>query len=150
MKAETYLFGSVEVSPENVIEFPQGLVAFENLKRYLLIHEVLGGESPESFTLQSLDDPHVAFQIVDPTVLGFEYELALNDAETSLLKIGQNGTEKDVAVMLILFRQGEQNTALNAGMRAPLIINTKARLGLQKVIERARPNLMISNLSSVV
>lgn len=150
MKVDTYLFGEVEVNSDNVIEFPQGLVAFENLKRYLLIHEVVAGESPESFTLQSLDDPHVAFQIVDPTVFGFDYELALTDAETSMLKIGQNGTENDVAVMLILFRQGEQKAPLNAAMRAPLIINTKSRLGLQKVIERARPNLMISNLSSTV
>jgi hypothetical protein len=30
MKVETYLFGSVEVSPEKVITFPNGLVAFED------------------------------------------------------------------------------------------------------------------------
>lgn len=150
MKVSTYLFGEVEVDANNVIEFPQGLVAFENLKRYLLIHEVVAGEVPESFTLQSLDDPHVAFQIVDPTVLGFEYELALDDAETNMLKIGTTGTEKEVAVMLIMYRQGEQKAGLSAGMRAPLIINTQSRIGLQKVIQRVRPNLMISNLSSEI
>lgn len=150
MKVETYLFGSVEVNPGTVIEFPNGMVGFEANKRYQLIHEAAEGETPSSFTLQSLDDPHLAFQIIDPTVLGFEFELALTEAETALLQLGTNGAEKDVAVMLVLFKQGESQPVIGASVRAPLIINTKARTGLQKVIQRARPNLMISNLSSGV
>lgn len=148
MKVETYLFGSVEVNPGTVIEFPNGLVGFEASKRYQLIHEAAEGVTPASFTLQSLDDPHLAFQIIDPTVLGFEFELALTDAETQLLQIGSNGAEKDVAVMLVLFKQGDDKPVIGASVRAPLMINTKARLGLQKVIQHARPNLLISNLSS--
>lgn len=150
MKLETYLFGTVEVLPESVIEFPQGLAGFEDCKQFTLIHEASGSESPSSFTLQSLQEPNVAFQIIDPTVLGFEFELALSDEETSLLKIGSIGTESDIAVMLTLFKQGEGEKEINAGVRAPLIINTKARVGIQKIIQRAQPNLMISNLSSGV
>jgi flagellar assembly factor FliW len=150
MKLETYLFGTVDVQPETVIEFPQGLAGFDNLRKFLLIHEASAGEVPASFTLQSAEDPSVAFQIIDPTVLGFEYELELTDQETAMLQIGTNGTEADVAVMLTLFKQGADSAAVNAAIRAPLILNTKARVGMQKVIERARPNLMISNLSSGV
>ena len=68
MKVETYLFGSVEVSPEKVISFPDGLVAFPDAKRFMLAHEVDQGR-PSSFTLQSLDDPMLALQIVDPATL---------------------------------------------------------------------------------
>ena len=64
MKVETYLFGSVEISPEKVINFPNGLVGFEDSKRFMLAHEE-GAEHPTSFTLQSLDDPNLAFQIAD-------------------------------------------------------------------------------------
>ena len=39
MKIETYLFGSVDVSPEKVINFPSGLVGFESSKRFMLAHE---------------------------------------------------------------------------------------------------------------
>ena len=63
MKVETYLFGAVEVSPEKVITFPNGLVAFEDNKRFMLAHESDKGQ-PASYTLQSLDDAGLAFQIV--------------------------------------------------------------------------------------
>ena len=76
MKVETYLFGAVEVSPEKVIEFPNGLVGFEQNKRFMLAHED-GTAQPSSYTLQSLDDPNLAFQIVDPVTLGFNYELIM-------------------------------------------------------------------------
>ena len=83
MKIETYLFGAVEVSPEKVVTFPNGLVGFEESKRFMLAHAE-GKVQPTSYTLQSLDEPTLAFEIVDPTTLGFNYELALTDADNAL------------------------------------------------------------------
>lgn len=147
MKVETYLFGAVEVDPEKVISFPDGLSGFESSKRFMLVHEASEGV-PASYTLQSLDNPTLAFQIADPSALGFQYELALSDAETALL---QTPAPDDIAVMLLLYKQdGETKAGLGANFRAPLIINTRARVGIQKVIGRPRSNITISNLSSAV
>ncbi|HJW23814.1 MAG TPA: flagellar assembly protein FliW [Rhodocyclaceae bacterium] len=147
MKVQTYLFGEVEVDSEKVITFPNGVVAFENNKRFMLVHED-NQQEPSSFTLQSLDDPAVAFQVVDPVTVGFHYELKLTDAESALL---QNPAQEDVAVMLILFKPEEDIPAgIGANIRAPLILNTKARVGLQKPIEQVRANITISNLASSV
>lgn len=147
MKVDTYLFGSVEVSPEKIITFPSGLVGFEESKRYMLAHEE-GAEHPTSFTLQSLDDPNLAFQIVDPTSLGFNYELALTDAENALL---QSPAAEDVAVMQVLFKKEEDGkVAITPNLRAPLVINTKARVGLQKIMETMQPNITLSNLASAL
>lgn len=146
MKVETYLFGSVEVNPESVITFPNGLVAFENSKKFMLAHEEVNGE-PASFTLQSVEDPALAFQIVDPTALGFHYELALTDAENAIL---QTPSVDDVAVMLVLFKNEGDKAEISPNLRAPLVINTKARVGLQKVMENLRPNITLSNLANPV
>lgn len=147
MKIDTYLFGSVEVNPEKVLTFPNGLVAFEDCKRFMLVHEESEGE-PISYTLQSLDDPALAFQIVDPTSLGFNYELALSDAEIALL---QSPAADDVVVMQVLFKSEEGGRAeISPNLRAPLVINTRARVGLQKVMETLRPNITLSNLSSTL
>lgn len=147
MKVDTYLFGSVEVSPEKIITFPSGLVGFEESKRYMLAHEE-GAEHPTSFTLQSLDDPNLAFQIVDPTSLGFNYELALTDAENALL---QSPAAEDVVVMQVLFKKEEDGkAAITPNLRAPLVINTKARVGLQKIMETMQPNITLSNLASAL
>ena len=97
MRVETYLCGGVEVNPEQVITFPNGMAAFEDQKRYLLIHEE-DKDAPVSFTLQSLDDPNLAFQIIYPAAIGFNYELALTDEETALL---QSPAVEDLVVCLL-------------------------------------------------
>jgi len=147
MKIETYLFGDVEVSPEKIISFPNGLVGFEQSKRYMMAHEE-GKASPTSYTLQSVDEPMLAFQIVDPTTFGFNYELALTDAENALL---QSPAPEDVVVMQILYKSDEDGKpTIMPNLRAPLVINTKARVGLQKVMESMLPNITLSNLASSV
>lgn len=147
MKVKTYLFGEVEVDPEKVIVFPAGLLAFEDNKRFMLVHEA-DEKEPSAYTLQSLDDAAVAFQVVAPQVVGFHYELQLTDAETALL---QTPSEQDIAVMLILFKQEkDKSEGVGANIRAPIIVNTKARLAIQKPIVQARTSITISNLSSAV
>ena len=147
MKVETYLFGAIEVSPEKIITFPNGMVGFEHCKRFMLAHEE-SKEHPASYTLQSLDEPTLAFQIVDPTTLGFDYELALNDAENAIL---QSPAPEDVVVMQVLSRNEEGGKAsISPNLRAPLVINTRTRVGIQKVMENLRPNIILSNLTSPV
>ncbi len=147
MNVETYLFGSIEVSPEKIITFPNGLVGFETSKRFTLIHENESGTAA-SFTLQSLDDATLAFQIADPTALGFNYELALSDVENALL---QSPAPDDVVVMQVLYKNEEGSKATIApNLRAPLVINTRARVGIQKVMETFRQNITLSNLASSV
>ncbi len=144
MKVDTYLFGAIEVDPEKIINFPEGLVAFENSRRYTLIQEDAQGAS---FTLQSLDEPGLALQIVDPTTLGFHYELQLSDAESALL---QSPAPEDVVVMQVLFKKEVDGKAgIFPNLRAPLIINLRARIGLQKVVE-SFSNVTLSNLASAV
>ncbi len=146
MKVETYLFGAVEVTPEKVLNFPAGLAGFESMKQYTLVHEDGNGQ-PTSFTLQSLDDPQLAFQITDPTALGFNYELQLTDEENALL---QSPAADDVVVMLMVFKQEGDKAAISPNLRAPLLINTRARVGLQKIMEEMHPNITLSNLSNPV
>jgi flagellar assembly factor FliW len=123
------------------------MVGFEESKRFMLAHKE-GTEHPTSFTLQSLDDPNLAFQIVDPTSLGFNYELALTDAENALL---QSPAAEDVVVMQVLFKKEEDGkAAITPNLRAPLVINTKARVGLQKIMETMQPNITLSNLASAL
>jgi len=147
MKVDTYLFGQVEVSPEKVITFPDGLVGFESSHRFMLAHEVDKGD-PVSFTLQSLDEPTVAFQIIDPSVLGFSYELALTEEEMAKLKAP---SMEDLAVMLVLAKgEGDAVAGIRANVRAPILLNTKALVGIQKSLERVRQNITLSNLLNPV
>lgn len=143
MQIDTYLFGKIEVSEQALISFPDGLPGFEQCKRFALIHES-ANPAPTSYTLQSADDPQVAFQIADPTSYGFNYELQLSDEETAKLKVASTA---DLVVMLILFRREDKSGPIEASVWAPLVINTASRVAIQKVIERVQPNITLSNLT---
>lgn len=146
MKVETFLFGSIEVNPEQLIEFPQGLCGLEEFKKFVLVHESEDGD-PASFTLQSVEDPAVALQIIDPHALGFSYELALDDEEVKCIELDE---PNHLAVMLVLLKpEDAADKAINANLRAPLLINTRSRRAMQKVLTKVRPNVLISSLSSV-
>jgi flagellar assembly factor FliW len=140
------LFGTVEVAPEKVITFPAGLVGFENARRFALIYET-ESDQQASYTLQSLDESTLAFQIIDANTVGINYEIALSDAESAALHVP---AAEDVAVMLLLFKQEPGTQGIGANVHAPLLLNTRARVGIQKIIERPRRSLTISNLASTV
>lgn len=146
MQVQTYLFGTIEVDPETVITFPDGLSGFESSTSFKLIHEDFGSDEPVSYTLQSLETPTLAIQIIDPTVLGFHYELELSDDEMTKLKVER---AEDVMVMLAVYKRAKQKD-IGANIRAPFLINAKSRLGMQKVIPQVRSNVMLSNLSSAI
>ena len=137
MKLTLARFGSeeIEIDPDTLIEFPDGLPGFEDCKRFKLFHS---GDTPVVFWLQSVDDPEVVFSLADPDLLNISYELNLTDEEQSTLRIAA-GDELNIAV--ILSRQAEiNNAALNsvlANLRSPIVINVSRRLALQKSLHNA-------------
>lgn len=127
MNIESPRFGTLIVEPGKIIEFPEGLAGFEDYRRFSLFHPDEG--DVKYFILQSLDDPALAFHIADPAQLGFTFEVALSDAESALLKLSDPG---DAAVAVILWKD-QATDQVRANLKAPLIINTRERLGLQHI-----------------
>ncbi len=139
MKIKSPDFGTVEVADDRIIEFPAGLPGFEQCRRFALVHEE--GREPEVFLLQSADDPEVAFSVTAPGRLGVNLEFDLTDDDLALVKLDSIGKADDVAVVIIIRSQkaeeaGPAGAGLSANFMAPLVINTRARLGMQKVISR--------------
>ena len=120
--------GSLDVAPDRVIEFPEGLAGFEEFRRFSLFHpETPEGETPRYFILQSMDDPAVAFNIADPALFGFNYEINLSDPESAALDLVD---PSEAAVVVILVKDGE---SVRANLKAPLVLNVRARRGIQHV-----------------
>ncbi len=125
--------GAQDVAPDRIIEFPSGLAGFEALRRYSLHHpETAAGDLPRYFILQSLDDPAVAFNIADPALFGFSYEIVLSDAETALLAL-QDPAGAAVVVILAKDALPGGTGPLRANLKAPLVLNVGARRGIQHV-----------------
>ncbi|RTL51440.1 MAG: flagellar biosynthesis protein FliW [Rhodocyclaceae bacterium] len=130
-RIESPRFGTLEVSPEHVIEFPAGLPGFEEARLFTLFHPE--GEDPKYFFLQSMEQPDVAFHIADPSRFGFTYEIALSDEESALIGLSNPA---DAVVAVILVKDDNASQPLRANLQAPLIINLNTRKGLQHVFSR--------------
>jgi len=74
MEVATTRFGTVAVAEDEVWTFPQGLVGFEHLKRYVLLDSRKGASLQ---WLQALEDPSVAFLVCDPKVFLPSVEIRL-------------------------------------------------------------------------
>jgi flagellar assembly factor FliW len=123
--------GTLEVAPDRIIEFPNGMAGFEQFRRYSLFHpQTDDGTPPRYFILQSLDDESVAFNIADPELFGFNYEISLSDEESAALELSD---PSEAAVVVVLVKEAGE---LRANLKAPLVVNLRTRRGIQHVFAR--------------
>lgn len=135
-------FGELSVDPAQVITFPKGIPGFEKNTRWKLFHEIDDqGNLVNGMIvhLQSIDDGDVSLPLTDPALSGFSYNLTLTDSEMAELKIEDTS---DVVVLTVLSvksdtpQDGYQKVVGNmyANISAPVLINTKSRIGMQKIL----------------
>ncbi|EOD00371.1 flagellar assembly protein FliW [Caldisalinibacter kiritimatiensis] len=132
MKLNTKHFGEIEIDENRIITFPDGLLAFENNKKFIIIDNP-DQEIPFQW-LQSIDDPDLAFVIINPFIFKKDYEFDIPKAVVKKLEIQE---EKDVAVYSIVVVP-DDITKMTANLSGPVIINTKSKIGKQIVLEDSR------------
>jgi flagellar assembly factor FliW len=140
MQIKTVFFGEVSIDPSTVITFDNGLLGFEDSKRFKLLHKESDDKSaPVVFWLQSVDRPDISFSVADPAAFGFSYNFSLTDAEAAALG---DGSPDDVLVLVLLFKD-ETTGGVSSNVKSPLVINTKTLKGLQKILVTVEPTLTI-------
>jgi len=127
---------NVQVDPDTLFTFPQGIAGFENCKRFKLFHE----EGKETvFWLQSVDDTAIMFPIVTPEALDIEYQIELSDADCALIDLQDPA---DVTVLVIVYGNEVEAGRIAANTRSPVILNLKSRKGMQKILQDVHPTLL--------
>jgi len=120
-------FGNLSIEKENIITFEQGLLGFEELKQFAIIdlEECLPFE-----WLVSVEDPIVAFPILNPTLFFSDYKPSLSKDDLISLNIKK---EKDVEMFCIVtLDKKPENVTLN--LKGPILINMKNKMGKQVVL----------------
>ena len=131
MKVDTRYFGEVEIAEEKIIHFEQGIPGFEEYKEYTILYDI--EEEGEAFFswLQCTTEKGLAFPIVNPFKIKEDYDPIVEDA--LLEEIGEC-TAEELAVFLMATIPGDPKlTTVN--MKAPLLINTVNRRGMQIIVE---------------
>jgi flagellar assembly factor FliW len=125
MLIETTRFGRLDVEESKCIDFPWGIPAFENLKRFILLEH---GEGPIHW-LQAVDDPSVAFVVCPPEVPGVKYRLPPQEKKPLKLE-----NDEDLLILNLVSSLPDRNL-LRFHVRSPLLFNTLLRFAYQWSID---------------
>lgn len=128
MKINTKFFGEIEIEEEKIITFPNGIIGFEDLKRFVLI------DHPGSETikwLQSVEEKGFALPVIDPVNFFPDYDPVI--AESDLKNLNLNSIEDVVVLSILTVPQDVNKTTVN--LKAPIVLNPIDRLGAQLIAE---------------
>lgn len=123
---QTSRFGSLQVENDKIIHFPNGLLGFPEVKRYVLMDYK---DTPLKW-FQSVDEPDVAFIVAEPGIVlpGFKVEIDAVTKQTLQLE-----RDEDLVVLVVLRVEGDR---VIANLKGPLMINSKLMLGVQAVVNK--------------
>ena len=80
MKANTRIFGEVEIEDEKIITLEKGMIGFPNLNRFALIYDEEKKQKDTSIMwLQSMDDADIAFPVMIPNAVKEDYAPNVNE-----------------------------------------------------------------------
>ncbi len=127
MKFDTTRFGQIDVKPEDTLIFPDGPLGFPDCTRFTFIDE----ERAAPFRmLQSLDNPALAFVVVDPLMArpDFQFDVTVDD----LKLIKADNTDKLLVYAIVTMNRNIHEVTIN--LQGPLVINPSQKLGHQFVL----------------
>lgn len=131
MLVQTRYFGEINLSDDKIITLERGLIGFDEYKRFTLLYDNEKEEHPAISWLQSLDEPSLALPVVSPLLVKSDYNPVVEDE--LLMNIGEL-TEENIIILLTL-TVPENIKDMTANLKAPIIINSDTRKGVQLIVE---------------
>lgn len=131
MLVKTKFFGEIDVDDQKVITFDNGLIGFENLKKFTLIYNSETEQSNTITWLQSLEEQMVALPVLNPFSVMSDYNPVVEDE--ILVKLGELNPEN--TVIFLTLTVPSDITKMTTNLKAPIIINAETRMGCQVIAE---------------
>jgi flagellar assembly factor FliW len=126
VKISTTRFGEQEIEESKIIEVPDGMVGFSE-DRFIILHPDNG---PFSW-FQAVDNPDLAFVVVDPTQFVPDYRVKLTQDEYDRLKIDAG----DEVVLLSVVTMARDPRQITMNLQGPIVINPSRMIAKQIVLE---------------
>lgn len=123
-------FGKVALRDDRLISFPNGLLGLGWCTVFGLSRMPDADESP-LLLLHCVNDPAITFLCADPDVLGTP--LKEEDKKKAIKEVGYTPKDVQFLAILTLYNDGDAGY-LTANLRAPVIIDSRQRVGRQHVL----------------
>lgn len=135
MRLKTRHFGEIEIQEDDIIHFPHGLLAFDDIKKYVIIPNP-DPQVPFQW-LQSVDNTDLAFVITSPFLFLKNYEFDLPDKVIKTLEIGK---PEDIMIYSIAVVP-ENLKEMTINLRGPIIINLTNKRAKQIILDNEKYSL---------
>lgn len=128
MTVHTSRFGIISITAEDVINFPEGLLGFNELHRFVLLDD----PADEIFAwLQSCEEPGIAFPLLEPELFAGTYKVQLTKHDLEILGLKNHDGIRTFSIITI----PNDPTLMTANMKAPIVINITSRVARQCVLQ---------------
>ena len=131
--------GRRPVDMDKVIRFPQGLMGLEQCHEFTLLQI---REGAPFLVLQSVDEPSLGLVVADPFSFMSEYGFAVGTAEQAILQA--KGREDLAVLVTVSIPPGKPEDAV-LNLTGPILVNHKARIGLQSLQADVDPDRFFLN-----
>ncbi len=133
MTINTRDFGEIEISENDILNFPEGIYAFEENRRYVLLSPC--GVDKYPMWLQSVDNANVCFIVFNPLEFAPAYSVTPDEDAARILACGN---PEDIQYFVIaVIPENYINTTLN--MKSPIAVNTLTRTAAQVIAQENYP-----------
>ena len=125
----TARFGEISIDPEKVITMTTPFLGFPDSIHFILrLHD---NDSPFVW-LQSLDDPELAFVMINPTPLIPSYRPEISPSALEELAVEN---QSQIELMVILTIPDGQIEQMTANLLGPVAINSAKRIAKQVILD---------------
>ena len=136
MKAETRLFGTIDVADDKIITLERGMIGFPDLTHFALIFdEEKKDKKFKIMWLQSMDDADVAFPVADPLLVKEDYRPMVN--EEIIAPLGEMTEDNTYILVTVTVPKKVEDFSVN--LKAPIVINMNTNKGAQIITEDDYP-----------
>jgi flagellar assembly factor FliW len=129
MKVASLALGEIEVKSDDVYTFANGLAGFEEYRQFVIVQP--DPNVPFSY-LQSVEESSLSLLVANPFIFFPDYDFELADSAVEALNVMKR---EDVTVWTVI-TLGKSIADTTANLLAPLVLNTKERLGRQIILHQ--------------
>jgi flagellar assembly factor FliW len=121
-------FGDFTVPVESIIEIPSGIIGFAHTTRFVMLDH-----KPPFSWLHSIEDPNLAFVVVDGFEFGQQFDVKppVGDKDTDLK------ADDEYAILIVVTVRPDPRLT-TANLKAPIFVNMRNRKGVQTIVDDPR------------
>jgi len=130
LEINTRKFGRIEIDDNKILTMPDGMLGFEDLKRYVLIQD----KCMEPFRLyQAVDNPDLAFFVINPLLVLKDYSI---DQEKVIMAASWKQDDEIFYLAMVTIPE-QKPEKMTVNLMGPLAINNTVRESYQLILENS-------------